>query len=96
MVSADLLHLCQASYAPNISETRLEHLDRLSELGQDGLMKLAIQIIEKKATVTPSDPLERLAAISRQASPVDRLRIERTIRIVMRARQAVAAANRRR
>jgi hypothetical protein len=96
MVSADLLHLCQAPDAPNTSETRLERLERLSELGQGALMSSAIQIIETKATVTPSDPLERLAAMSRQGSPVDRLRIERTIRIVMRARQAGAAANRRR
>lgn len=96
MVSADLLHLCQAPDAPNTSETRLERLKRLSELGQGALMSSAIQIIETKATLTLSDPLERLTAMSRQASPVDRLRIERTIRIVMRARQAVAASNRRR
>jgi hypothetical protein len=96
MVSADLLHLCQVPDAPNTSETRLERLERLSELGQWALMSSAIQIIEAKATVTPSDPLERLATMSRQGSPVDRLRIERTIRIIMRARQAVAASLQRR
>jgi hypothetical protein len=52
MVSADLLHLCQAPDAPNTSETRLERLKRLSELGQGALMSSAIQIIETKATLT--------------------------------------------
>ena len=94
MVSADLLHLCQVPDAPNTSETRLERLERLSELGQLALMSSAIQIVEAIAMVTPSDPLERLAAMSRQGSPVDRPRIERTIRIIMRAHQAVAAADR--
>ena len=59
-------------------------------------MSSAIQIIETKATLTLSDPLERLATMSQQASPVDRLRIERTIRIIMRARQAVAIARQQR
>jgi hypothetical protein len=83
-VSVDPSALFQAPDASNASETRLERLERLSELGHCGLMKSAIQIIETKATLTPSDPLERLATMSRQASPVDRLRIERTIRIIMR------------
>jgi hypothetical protein len=94
-VSADPLGFFQAPNAPNTSETRLERLERLSELGQRTLMSLAIKIIEAKATATSSDPLERLATMSRQASPVDRLRIERTIKIIKRARQAVAAAHQR-
>lgn len=70
----------QAPNASNTSETRLERLKQLSELAQSVLMSSAIEIIVAKATVTPSDPLERLATMSRQALPVDRLRIERTIR----------------
>jgi hypothetical protein len=92
MVPADLLHLCQVPDAPNTSETRLERLERLSELGQWPLMTSAIQIVAQ-APVTPSDRLERLATLSQQGSPVDRLRIKRTIRIIEKARQAVAAAN---
>jgi hypothetical protein len=94
-MSADPWALFQAPDAPNTSETRLERLERLSELGQWTLMNSAIEIIVAQARVTPSDPLERLATMSRQASPVDRLRIERTIKIIKRARQAVAAAHQR-
>jgi hypothetical protein len=93
-VPDDPLALFQAPDASNTSETRLDRLERLSELGQRTLMSLAIEIIEAKATAISSDPLERLATMSRQASPVDRLRIERTIKIIMKERQAVAAAKR--
>ena len=41
------------------------------------------------------DPLDRLIELARHASSrVDRLRIERTIRLVMRAREAVLQARR--
>jgi hypothetical protein len=86
----------QAPDASNTSETRLERLERLSELRQWVLVSSAIEIIEAQARVTPSDPLDRLTTMSRQAQPVDRLRIEQTIRIIVRARQAVAAARQRR
>jgi hypothetical protein len=39
------------------------------------------------------DHLETLMELARQTSPVDRLRIERTIRIVREARQAVAGSH---
>jgi len=39
------------------------------------------------------DRLEILMELARQASPVDRLRIEHTIRIVREARQAVAGSH---
>jgi hypothetical protein len=95
-VSFDPQDFFQAPDAPNTSETRLERLERLSELGRLVLMISAIEIIVAKAAATPGDPLERLTTTSRQASPMDRLRIERTIRIIMRARQAVAASLQRR
>lgn len=95
-MSADPLALFQSPDASNAPEPRLERLERLSELGQGVLMSSAIEITEAKATVTPSDRLELLETLSRQGSPVDRLRIERTIRIIKKARQAVAAADRRR
>jgi hypothetical protein len=91
---ADPPNLFQARNAPNTSETRLERLERLSELGQWVLLSSAIEITVAKAMVTPSDRLELLETLSRQGSPVDRLRIKRTIRIIMRARQAVTVANR--
>jgi hypothetical protein len=48
---------------------------------------------QSTAPAAPEDRLERLMELARQASPVDRLRIERTIRIVGEARQAVANAH---
>ena len=39
------------------------------------------------------DHLERLMELAQHASPVDRLRIERTIGIVIKARQAVTRAH---
>jgi hypothetical protein len=89
VVSADPRDFRQLPDALNASETRLERLNRLSELGQPVLMNSAIEII-----VTPIDRLERLETLSRQALPVDRLRIERTIRIIRKARHAVTAAHR--
>jgi hypothetical protein len=91
---ADPPNLFQARNAPNTSETQMKRSERLCELGQPALMNSAIQFIVAKALVTSNDPLERLVTMSQQASPVSRLRIERTIRIIMRARQAVAAADR--
>jgi hypothetical protein len=41
---------------------------------------------------TPEDRLEILMELARQASPEDRLRIERTIRVVLEARQTAASA----
>jgi tRNA A37 N6-isopentenylltransferase MiaA len=55
-------------------------------------MNSSIQIIVEQAPVLSSDPLERLAQMSQQASPVDRLRIDRTIEIIKSARQTVAAS----
>jgi hypothetical protein len=37
----------------------------------------------------PEDGLERLMELARQASPVNRLRLERTIKIIVEARQVV-------
>jgi hypothetical protein len=39
------------------------------------------------------DHLERLMELARHASPADRLRIERTIRIVIEAHQAITKAH---
>jgi hypothetical protein len=48
---------------------------------------------QSTAPATLEDHLETLMELARQASPADRLRIERTIRIVREARQAVAGAH---
>jgi hypothetical protein len=48
---------------------------------------------QSTASDASGDRLEILMELARQASPADRLRIERTIRIVREARQAVAGAH---
>jgi hypothetical protein len=47
---------------------------------------------ESTAPATLEDHLETLMELARQASPEDRLRIERTIKVVREARQTAARA----
>jgi hypothetical protein len=47
---------------------------------------------QSTAPATLEDHLETLMELARQASPEDRLRIERTIKVVLEAHQTVASA----